>query len=249
MNREEMECREREIETDIWRAYVDPTGKVEPVLDGIVNIEKYLAAQYRILWMLKEPYDDVENGKPKGGGFSIPEHVLGIPNVYEKTRGKGHGQRTFDPIIYVTWSLLNGFPKWKDLPDIEDQPDMVLILHSIAFINVSKLPGLSTSKNNAIATAYEKYKTILWKQIDAYAPNIVIGCPPHMALVFRDCGVSGENISKHGTTRFIKCGNRLFIEVYHPAQRGTIGKDQYVNEVIEVVEGLKNELRQTDVAG
>lgn len=30
-----------------------------PILDGVFDPEKYLASKYKILWILKEPYDEI----------------------------------------------------------------------------------------------------------------------------------------------------------------------------------------------
>ena len=48
----------KEIEQEIWDEYIDPNDKCEPIIDGIVNIDNFLASDFQILWILKEPYDD-----------------------------------------------------------------------------------------------------------------------------------------------------------------------------------------------
>jgi len=45
---------------------------IEPIYDGVYDVEKYLASSPRIMWILKEPYDDfTSEGKPTGGGWAI----------------------------------------------------------------------------------------------------------------------------------------------------------------------------------
>ena len=49
----------------------DP-ATVEPIYDGVVDTEAYLAAQPKIMWILKEPYDDFDaEGMPVGGGWTM----------------------------------------------------------------------------------------------------------------------------------------------------------------------------------
>jgi len=50
---------------------------ISPICDGIINIEQYLKSKYKILWILKEPYDEFDkDGKPCGGGWvDIPRIV------------------------------------------------------------------------------------------------------------------------------------------------------------------------------
>ncbi len=49
----------------------DP-AKVEPIYDGVVDAEAYLATQPKVMWILKEPYDDLDaEGMPAGGGWTM----------------------------------------------------------------------------------------------------------------------------------------------------------------------------------
>ena len=48
------------------------SAKVEPIYDGVVDAEAYLASKPRIMWILKEPYDDFDaKGTPQGGGWTM----------------------------------------------------------------------------------------------------------------------------------------------------------------------------------
>ncbi len=49
----------------------DP-AKVEPIYDGVVDAEAYLASKSKVMWILKEPYDDFDaEGMPAGGGWTM----------------------------------------------------------------------------------------------------------------------------------------------------------------------------------
>lgn len=53
----------------------DP-AKIEPVYDGVVDWDGYLAAPVKICWVLKEPYDDTDAaGNPVGGGWTMFKDV------------------------------------------------------------------------------------------------------------------------------------------------------------------------------
>ena len=45
------------------------TDDLWPLPDGVFNIEGYCQSSPRIMWILKQPYDDMKDGKPYGGGF------------------------------------------------------------------------------------------------------------------------------------------------------------------------------------
>mgnify|MGYP006873137254 FL=1 len=44
------------------------SAKLAPITDGVADIPAYLSSKPKIMWILKEPYDDFTiSGKPKGG--------------------------------------------------------------------------------------------------------------------------------------------------------------------------------------
>lgn len=57
---------------------------------------------------------------------------------------------------------------------IEDKPEMIKVLKQIAYINISKMPNLTNSKDSEIAKFYEIWKEILFTQIKTYSPDIII---------------------------------------------------------------------------
>ena len=54
-----------------------------PITDGVVNIECYLASSPRVLWILKEPWEDLKEGE-KGGGWSLTRDL--IPALIEQRK-------------------------------------------------------------------------------------------------------------------------------------------------------------------
>ena len=43
------------------------------IADGIADFKANLSSSPKIAWVLKEPYDDIKESKPSGGGWSIPK--------------------------------------------------------------------------------------------------------------------------------------------------------------------------------
>ena len=42
------------------------TANLKPIPDGVLDAEKYLTSSQKIMWVLKEPYDDIdEEGNPQ----------------------------------------------------------------------------------------------------------------------------------------------------------------------------------------
>ena len=64
---------------------------LEPLIDGVSNIEGYCKSSPRIMWILKQPYDDMKDGKPFGGGWEVY-------GAFENS--DAHTNMTWQPIVY-----------------------------------------------------------------------------------------------------------------------------------------------------
>lgn len=206
-----------------------------PILDGVFDPEKYLSAKYKILWILKEPYDEFDDdGVPFGGGWHLKDAILPKQKFQEFTGGR----KTFEPMIYASWGILNNFCLWDDMNDVSKDPTMLEALKSIAYINVKKLPGHKASYYKTINDTYAKHKDILLKQIEYINPDIIIGGAT-LGLFINDLGLSRKDIIRHkGLNYFIK-DNKIFIEAYHPAQRTSstgVTQQMYCDGIITAVQ-------------
>lgn len=144
------------------------TSSIEPILDGIGDANTYLSANKKTLWVLKEPYDDVgSDGQPEGGGWSINQNFIDCPDKCAKNK-------TDQVITYASYGILNNINSYQEMDYIEDKPEMIKVLKQIAYINISKMPNLTNSKDSEIAKFYEIWKEILFTQIKTYSPDIII---------------------------------------------------------------------------
>lgn len=110
----------------------DPTGKADPILDGLIDPVLYVQAPVKILWILKEPWDGDDHS---GGGWDLCKNLL-------KTRSRDMMKRaTFRNIYYITHGMFNGTQDWDSIPYPKNDPNAAATLQSIAFINAKKLPG------------------------------------------------------------------------------------------------------------
>ena len=48
------------------------TANLKPIPDGVLDAEKYLTSSRKIMWVLKEPYDDIDE---EGNPIPISERV------------------------------------------------------------------------------------------------------------------------------------------------------------------------------
>lgn len=214
------------LESEAWTEYVDQSGASDVITDGVVEPSAYLDAPKRILWFLKEPYDGGETRA--GGGWSLTRDCL--LNQTEKMAR----EKTFQPICYITYGILNGISDWDQMPWLRDSEAARNALRSIAFMNVSKLPGLKRSGWKFIADAYRSHRVFLLRQLRAYAPDIIFACVPHVHELAKDLGTDVNHGIQFGSASAIQIddGSRL-VWVHHPSQtvRG-LGRRNYVNDAI-----------------
>ena len=220
-------------------------NEIEPIGDGIFNVCEYIKADYRILWILQEPYDS------DGGGWHMRERVYNAIN----DGGFNRDWRTWEKVLYVSWAILNSSKnssqfysllRWNQLPDYQDNVNMLKVLEKIAYINVKKLPNIhGTNRNYAeICAAYEENKEILRMQIEAYQPHIIIGGST-LNLFYNDLNISDNMLIKPDdrSIYYSLKDNAIFIDAYHPANRtfwSNEGRKKYCDDILFAVETWMN---------
>lgn len=218
-----------QIEREIWDTYIDENGKAEPIIDGIVDIEEYQKTEPKILWILKEPYDDEEDGLASGGGWHFSRDFLAKDDFYKRM---GRSRNTWHPILYVSFGIVNDFMNYNDMDYLRDDLKMFEIIKHIAVINVKKLPGFTRTYDfGPILSSYNKHKQLLHRQIDQYNPDIVIGGST-MHLFYEEIGIKQEDIIKSGSIDYAVKDNKLYISAYHPGQT-QVTRGIYVNDIIK----------------
>jgi len=197
----------------------------EPITDGVCDIEGYLKSNPKVMWILKEPNGQLANGELEDGGWSIVEEsfkndIEGVAKI-----------KSWQPIIYVMHGYLNE-QMYNDMDYIRDKIDMAKVLQKIAYINVSKMPGYRSSYDNNIEYCYTQWKPILERQIETYAPDVIIFGKTfeHFRSHFEKQGL--EKIDNFpGWIDVYKSCNHILFDAYHPARKG----QEYIDTLIEAL--------------
>jgi hypothetical protein len=188
--------------SDIW-----------PIADGIINIQEYAKAKFKILWILKEPWDETDGEEPAGGGWNNADALN------KKMSGKefGSDSKTYFPIIYTAHGILNNFCLWNDMDDADKSTEVFNALKSIAVINVKKTPGFKNTPKVNLANAYNQYRELLLAQINIYNPDIIIGGST-MHLFYEDLAIDKTKLVQNKSLTYYQTENRIYIDAYHPSQ-------------------------------
>ncbi len=229
MNAQELNKVQQEIRDAIYAHAIElgyDNNIIEPITDGVCDFEGYLKSNPKIMWILKEPNGQNEDGNIEGGGWSIVE--TGFRDIEATAK-----QPTFQKIIYIMYGYLNGC-KYYDMDFVRDNHEMVKVMHNIAYLNVSKMPGNSKSTPTNIENCYQQWKPILDKQIETYNPDVIIfgNTFEHFRNDFNGNGL--ECIDSYpGWIDIYQCNNRLLFAAYHPLQR--CGDEEYINTLIDAL--------------
>jgi len=213
------------------------------IVDGIVNIEKYTNSSLKILWILKEP-----NSSDSKWSY---QDYLSITEIERKIGSQQNTltYRPFQKILYTSYGIISNM-KYALIPTITEK-DVYSIGEQIAYINIKKTGGSSSSKYREIQNAFEENKEILLRQISEYDPNIIIFGNTLNYIGKNDLTRIGWNLNdddsfyaddKTKSTRFYNVSHdKLCIHAYHPSY-WKIKNSIYCSEIIEGVEKWRNSI-------
>lgn len=224
MTTEQLELAESEIAAELLQMATAEQSIHKPILDGVVDASLYLAASPRILWILKEPWEEFGEGE-SAGGWSVTKDIIG--------KGIDKDTGTHAIMAYVTYAVFNGYIGEQEVPYVTANPEVANSLKHIAYINVSKMPGGKTSDGAFIAQQYQKNQRILHKQIETLAPDVIVAGNT-MHLFLKDFALQAEMFTRNGSASFCKTGGRLYIDAYHPNQR-SFTRQNYVDSIVSII--------------
>ncbi|PKH50720.1 hypothetical protein CXF68_08455 [Tenacibaculum sp. Bg11-29] len=137
------------------------------VYDGIVDTEEYYSNSPKILWILKEV------NCPGDSNWDMRD---ALANNIKNKNGKGIKSgwaNTFNPIVYATYGILNNI-SWENMESVYSDQSIIDVLRKVAYINVKKEPGGSSSNPSEIKSYYNKNKAASHEQIKLINPDIII---------------------------------------------------------------------------
>ncbi|MEA5028578.1 MAG: hypothetical protein VB056_06820 [Sphaerochaeta associata] len=193
--------------------------------DGIIDGDSYWSDDdYQIAWVLKEPYFSDE---------TIPiREILGYRPV---------NNRTIQRVAFATYGI-HYDTYFEDIPNINQDSDVADELQTVAWININKEGGNTTSQYWKLKQAYNNNRYLLLGQLQAYEPEIVIFGGTFNLFWHDLIGELGLTLQKLDFTDVddaCDCyvdgsdSSVLYIEAEHPGVRSDTG--EYVDSIISAV--------------
>jgi hypothetical protein len=252
---EELKAEEKEIAAKI-NAIESGVEGLKPVVDGIINIEDYVNAKYKILWILKEVHDEwvvnKETGKKQCGGWNLTCAGEDTPDgLYARIKNE---PKTIYEFLVPRRIMLASYCIFSGTTDViknRNEDEMFKALSSVAYINIKKIPGGASADPKQIQEAYDANKTLLKKQIVTYNPDIII-CGNTLQYFSNDIFFEKKNrteIDPGSQFCYYPLENRIYINTNHPAHKPADKEFWYnrIGQIVNAVSDWKNNYRLRSV--
>lgn len=204
---------------------------VMPIKDGLFSPEAYLKSDLKLMWILKEPYDDFnEDGTPCGGGWSITK------DFFKKPMEFANSSKTATMVTCATYGILNN-KQWSNIDYLSNDPSIAEALKQIAYINLSKMPAKKTSSDSDLWDKITYWKPIILDQINLYDPEVIIF---GNTLPFIKVELFGNEIpykDYNGLVYAYHHKNKLYLWAYHPG--ALIKQKDYYNSLLQAISDWK----------
>lgn len=195
---------------------------VLPITDGIYSTEEYLASNPKVMWILKEPWEEGE----KEGNWDLLACMNKDNAAYKN--------RTWQVMAYT----MCGIREDKEYDKLPSTKDAMKYLESIAYININKMPANKKSNATDVRKAYSIWKELLFEQISTYAPDVIIFggtfrffAPNLRRYVFVEDAV--DNDECYGILYRDEEKGTFLIDTKHPSY--VPGKANRINSMIDLV--------------
>jgi hypothetical protein len=181
------------------------------VLDGAIDIDRYLKAMPRILWILKEPH-----GK---GPWDLREYFRSSLFTYNRW------QQTA-ALIRVSKGLLDGRIPWGAWTN--DARSIADCLRDVAVININKRGGDARADWNRLYQAGIDLSELICQQVVALDPQLVLlaGTWDFLPRPLKSQLHELDNADNTAA----RIGNTVYMRAYHPNQ-STIPHEQYYTRI------------------
>lgn len=145
---------------DIDREFTELAKTQKVMKDGALCIERYVNAKPRIMWVLKQNIDyDCDDYK----------------EFFRQHMGTIASSPTWRRMAYVSYGLLSGERDTSKLRDAHAGAECLL---QAAIVEVDKELGGAQSPDTVIRDGFDRHKQLVFRQMDAYKPDLIIICLP-----------------------------------------------------------------------
>lgn len=207
------------------------------IFDGIIDIECYLEAKPKILWILKE------------GNEKNPNEDRNHREFHQDVTVYKGWKSTYKKIILTTYGILYNYDylpqQLNENATMGENHENVLL--KIAFINVNKNGGKERAKRIRIEGSYTNHRKVLIEQIKEINPDVIINCSQVERIYDDISSPVCYNLKKDKINNIAFSHNveKLFINYYHLGcsscpSAGIYTENDYCSKLINIYRYWKN---------
>ena len=203
--------------------------ELQPVLDGVADIDGYIKSKPKVMWVLKGAYPASEGND---------EYY-----IWDCWNMKEHNIPTWIPLIKILYGLRHHLETGKriELCDMKDvNQEMLDDFKKTAYINLCKVPYDHEVDN--IEKESEPWMDIVKEQIILYKPDVIVFGGTYDIIKDKDVFTGGVLIDKTPTEEIAHIYKNpegiLLFNAWHPAYPYVYKKDlldHYVDEIADKI--------------
>ena len=216
MNPTELEHIQAQLHDQIRRTAIDSPSENSSnlILDGISDINAYCASAPKIMWILKEAYGKGTDWDIWDGYESL-EQTLNSP--------------TWQVMMYTLYGIRTG-KHFNHMPRLNNK--MLDMLKGIAYININKYAA--ESRSGSMQQAFEKWQNVLIRQIECYAPDVIIFGNTFSLFEAEDFAKESQKIGgESGKAPIYESPSGiLLVDTWHP-NNTKMKRAEYVDSIID----------------
>lgn len=193
--------------------------------DGAICLERYARSGLRVMWVLKQNID-----------YDFSDYSTQLLQNLDKVPSSPTWRR----LAHASHGLLSGL---RDFPAVRShiRGECLESMISTAIINVNKELGGTRSTDASVHEGYSKYKDLVGRQIEAYAPDVIIACmvgaaenlKPVVESIYKnytgesEFRIDGNSKPESVDVAWSKSGDKVFLWTYHPSYTRVSDQDYF----------------------
>ncbi len=201
--------------------------------DGIMCFDKYNDARIRIMWVLKQNTDYEEGYRDYSGQLAENSHRI-------------NSSPTWRRLAHASCGLISGERDFNKVHELGTE-EYYEFMSATAIIEACKELGDTRSQDDDILDGFKRYKKLVFSQISAYNPDVIIvpmvgrnEClkKPIVEEIYKHFSgqneyIIGGNVRRDGPdVAWSKTNDKVFLWAYHPSYTIISDKD-YFDSLVE----------------
>ena len=228
---------DKRIIDDIARQFDELIKTQDVMKDGILCFEKYNNAKPRIMWVLKQNIQ-----------YEYNDYAIQLTQNMDRIASSPTWRR----LAYVSHGIISGDRNFGNVKEVGTEKFGESLL-ATAIIEANKDLGDASSPDHVILAGFEKYRDLIFEQITAYNPDVIIVAmvgqneclKPIVEEIYKhftredEYSICGHTQSNGADVAWSCIGDKVFLWAYHPSYIKDISDKDYFDTLVNAYDTAK----------